>query len=234
MITLRPSAERGHIDHGWLETWHTFSFGAYRDPEHMGCGPLRVLNQDIIQGGQGFGTHPHDNMEILTWVLSGALEHRDSMGNGGIIRPGEAQFMSAGTGITHSEFNASATEPCHLLQMWIVPATRGLQPRYDQRSFADDDLDGRLCLVASGDPAADAIAIGQDVRLHAGRFGPGRTAARELAPGRGAWIHVATGSLAVDGERLGPGDAALVSGADGYVLGDAVDAEIVVWDLPLP
>ena len=203
MITLRKSAERGHFDHGWLDTWHTFSFGGYRDPEHMGYGPLRVLNQDIIQGGHGFGTHPHDNMEIITWVLSGALKHKDSMGNGGIIRPGEAQFMSAGSGITHSEFNASADEPCHLLQMWVLPAERDTDPRYDQRTYDDADLDGRLHLLASGDPAADAITIGQDVRLLAGRLGAGQTidfgnfsamrisAVRRLTRMATLWQHVA-------------------------------------------
>jgi redox-sensitive bicupin YhaK (pirin superfamily) len=156
MITVRPSAERGLADHGWLLARHTFSFAQYRDPRFMNFGPLRVLNQDIIRGGGGFGTHPHDNMEIITWVLRGALEHKDNMGNGSVIRPGDVQFMSAGTGITHSEFNASQSEDCELLQMWILPAHRGNEPRYDQRTFADEQLQGRLQLIASGDSSEDS------------------------------------------------------------------------------
>jgi redox-sensitive bicupin YhaK (pirin superfamily) len=233
MITIRRSADRGHADHGWLQARHTFSFARYHDPEWMAFGPLRVLNQDIIQGGQGFGTHPHDNMEILTWVLSGALEHRDSLGNGSVMHPGEAQFMSAGTGVTHSEFNHDADEPCHLLQMWILPAARDTEPRYDQRAYDDARLDGRLHLVASGDADDEAIRIGQDVRFFAGRFGPGQTATLELAPGRGAWVHVALGSLTLDGESLGPGDGAAVTGAGSVTIADGQDAEVVVWDLPL-
>jgi len=232
MITLRRSAERGHFDHGWLDTWHTFSFGGYRDPEHMGYGPLRVLNQDIIQGGHGFGTHPHDNMEIITWVLSGALEHKDSMGNGGIIRPGEAQFMSAGSGITHSEFNASADEPCHLLQMWVLPAERDTAPRYDQRTYDDADLDGRLHLLASGDPAADAITIGQDVRLLSGRLGDGQTIDFELAPERLAWLHLATGAVGLNGLELVAGDGAAIASPGRFGLEIRDTAEVVIWDLP--
>jgi len=232
MITIRPAAARGYADHGWLQARHTFSFGRYYDPDHMGFSVLRVLNQDIIQGGKGFGTHPHDNMEILTWVLEGALEHKDSMGNGSVIRPGEAQFMSAGTGVTHSEFNHHADRPCHLLQMWVLPAVRSTSPRYDQRSYPDEALAGRFQLVASGDPGDDAILIGQDVRFHAGRFGSGQEDVVALEPGRAAWIHVALGRVTLDGQGLGPGDGAAVTGATTLRVAGVEDAEIVVWDLP--
>ena len=232
MITIRRSTDRGHADHGWLQAYHTFSFARFHDPDWMGYGPLRVLNQDTIQGGRGFGTHPHDNMEILTWVLSGALAHKDSMGNGGVIRPGEAQFMSAGTGITHSEFNHSADEPCHVLQMWVLPAAQGYEPRYDQRAYGNEQLDGRLCLIASGDEADDAITIGQDVRLYAGRIAIDQTVVQELTPGRMAWLHVATGRIELESRLLGPGDGAAITETGSYAIVGVDDAEIVVWDLP--
>ena len=234
MITIRPAAARGYADHGWLQARHTFSFARYYDPDHMGFSVLRVLNQDVIQGGKGFGTHPHDNMEILTWVLEGALEHKDSMGNGSVIRPGEAQFMAAGTGVTHSEFNHHADRPCHLLQMWILPAATGAEPRYDQRRYADADLAGRFRLVASGDATDDAILIGQDVRFYAGRFGDGQTDTLKLASGRAAWVHVARGQATLNGQELGPGDGAAVTDTAELQFVGVEDAEVVVWDLPAP
>ena len=232
MITIRPADRRGHADHGWLQAYHTFSFARFHDPEWMGFSALRVLNQDTIQGGQGFGTHPHDNMEILTWVLSGALEHKDSMGNGGVIRPGEAQFMSAGTGITHSEFNHSPDEPCHLLQMWVLPSARGTEPRYDQRRYDHADLAGGFCLVASGNEADDAIHIGQDARFLAGRFAASESATLELGAGRTAWLHVPRGRVTLNDQDLGPGDGAAVTETAQLVVTGVEDAEVVIWDLP--
>jgi len=232
MITIRPAAERGFADHGWLQAHHTFSFARYMDPEWMGFSALRVLNQDTIQGGQGFGTHPHDNMEILTWVFEGALEHKDSMGNGGVIRPGEAQFMSAGTGVTHSEFNHSPDEPCHLLQMWVLPAVRGAEPRYDQRAFGTADLAGRFCLITSGDETDDAITIGQNARFFVGRFDVGESATVDLAPGRTAWLHVPRGRITLNDQELGPGDGAGVTEETLLTVTGVEDAEVVVWDLP--
>ena len=232
MIQPRRSRDRGHADHGWLDTWHTFSFAGYRDPDFMGYGALRVLNQDVVQPGSGFGTHPHDNMEIVTYVLEGALQHRDSMGNGSVIRPGEVQLMSAGTGVTHSEFNASRTERVHLLQMWVIPSERDTRPRYAQREFPARDLQGELRLVVSPDGGQDSLVIGQDARLYAGRFGAGERAQHALDPVRRAWLHVARGTLALNGERLGPGDGAAIAGERELSLEGVEPAEVVLWDLP--
>lgn len=231
MMTIRRAEDRGHMDHGWLDARHSFSFGHYMDPEHMGFRALRVINEDRVQPGQGFGTHPHDNMEIVTWVLEGALEHRDSMGNGSVIRPGEIQRMTAGTGITHSEFNPSTEEGTHLLQIWLLPEERGLEPTWEQRRFEDHELAERLRLVASGDGADDAVHIRQDARLYVGRFGAGDTDRLALAPGRHAWVQVARGSVALNGEALGAGDGAALSDVDALQLEGIDDAEVLVFDL---
>ena len=232
MITLRRSADRGHADHGWLDARHTFSFASYLDPAFMQWGSLRVLNQDRIQGGGGFPRHPHQDMEIVTVVLEGELRHEDSMGNGSVIRPGDVQYMSAGTGVTHSEFNASDNEPLHLLQMWVVPARPGGEPRYDQRHFTPAERQGRLALAAG--PASETspapITIGQDARLLLGTFDASEAADLPLS-GRRAWVHVASGAVRVNGHDLGPGDGAgLVDEAELRIEG-LERAEVVVWDL---
>lgn len=232
MITLRRSADRGHADHGWLDARHTFSFASYFDPEFMQWGSLRVLNQDRIRGGGGFPKHPHQDMEIVTVVLEGELRHEDSMGNGSVIRPGDVQYMSAGTGVTHSEFNASENEPLHLLQMWVMPARPGGEPRYDQRHFTPAERQGRLALAAG--PASETspapITIGQDARLLLGTFDASEAADLPLS-GRRAWVHVASGAVRVNGHDLGPGDGAgLVNEAELRIEG-LERAEVVVWDL---
>ena len=232
MITLRRSADRGHADHGWLDARHTFSFASYFDPEFMQWGSLRVLNQDRIQGGGGFPRHPHQDMEIVTVVLEGELRHGDSMGNGSVIRPGDVQYMSAGTGVTHSEFNASEDEPLHLLQMWVVPARPGGEPRYDQRHFTPAERQGRLALAAG--PASETspapITIGQDARLFLGTFDASEAADLPLT-GRRAWVHVASGAVRVNGHDLGPGDGAGLVDEAGLRLEGVERAEVVVWDL---
>lgn len=232
MITLRRSADRGHADHGWLDARHTFSFASYFDPEFMQWGSLRVLNQDRIRGGGGFPKHPHQDMEIVTVVLEGELRHEDSMGSGSVIRPGDVQYMSAGTGVTHSEFNASENEPLHLLQMWVMPARPGGEPRYDQRHFTPAERQGRLALAAG--PASETspapITIGQDARLLLGTFDASEAADLPLS-GRRAWVHVASGAVRVNGHDLGPGDGAgLVDEAELRIEG-LERAEVVVWDL---
>ena len=184
MLTIRRSEERGHADHGWLDTYHTFSFADYHDPDFMGFGPLRVINQDVVQPGQGFGSHPHRDMEIVTYVIEGVLEHRDSMGTGSRIRPGEVQLMSAGTGVTHSEFNASRSEALELLQTWVIPARRGTEPRYEQRAFPAQERRNRMRLVVSPDGAQGSLTIGQDVRLYAATLGPGATVRHPLERSR--------------------------------------------------
>ncbi|MHC4844621.1 MAG: pirin family protein [Planctomycetota bacterium] len=231
MITIRRAADRGHADHGWLLAKHTFSFADYRDPRHTRFRTLRVLNEDVVQPGRGFGTHPHADMEILTWVLSGALEHEDSMGNGSTIRPGEAQRMSAGTGVTHSEFNPSGSEPVHLLQIWIFPRQKGLPPGYEQRAFPEETRRGRLALIASPDGADGSVTLQQDARVHAGLLAPGDTVTHELLPGRGAWVHVARGAIDLDGERLAAGDGAAVEDVQAITLAGVEDAEVLVFDL---
>ena len=233
MITLRRSADRGHADHGWLDARHTFSFASYFDPEYVQWGCLRVLNQDRIQVGGGFPPHPHRDMEIVTVVLEGKLRHEDSMGNGSVIRPGDVQFMSAGAGVTHSEFNASETEPLHLLQMWVVPRSPGGAPRYDQRHFPSAEREGRLRLAVGpeGDGEEDApIRIGQDARLLLGTFRPGQSDERWIS-GRRVWVHVASGSVRLNGEELGPGDGAGLVEEDRLRLEGIDAAEVVVWDL---
>jgi redox-sensitive bicupin YhaK (pirin superfamily) len=232
MITLRRSADRGHADHGWLDARHTFSFASFFDPAFMYWGSLRVLNQDRIQGGGGFPRHPHRDMEIVTVVLEGELRHVDSMGNGSVIRPGDVQYMSAGSGVTHSEFNASEREPLHLLQMWVVPARPGGEPRYDQRHFTPAERQGRLAPTAgsASETSPAPITIGQDARLFLGTFDASEAADLPLI-GRRAWVHVASGTVRVNGHDLGPGDGAgLVDEAEMRLEGKE-RAEVVVWDL---
>jgi hypothetical protein len=230
MITLRKAAERGHADHGWLDSRHTFSFADYHDARHMGFGALRVINEDRVAAGGGFPTHPHRDMEIVSYVLEGALAHRDSMGNGSVIRPGDVQRMS--TGVTHSEMNGSRTEPVHFLQIWIVPGARGLAPGYEQKHFPAEEKRGRLRLVASPDGAEGSVVVHQDARLLAGLFAAGERAEHALAPGRKAWVHVARGRAVVGAEELGPGDAAALVGEPKVeIRGVGEDAEVLVFDL---
>src|SRR6187401_3189838 len=211
MIRVRKASERGHFDHGWLDTYHTFSFSRYYDPRHMGFRALRVINEDRVEPGHGFGTHPHRDMEIISYVLDGALEHKDSMGTSSIIRPGDVQRMSAGTGVTHSEFNASRSEQVHFLQIWILPAAPGGKPGYEQKAFPEAERKGKLRLVASPDGRDGSVTIRQDVALHAGLLRTGETLRHELAPGRHAWVHVARGHVDIGGEQLDAGDAVAVS-----------------------
>ena len=231
-ITIRPAKERGHADHGWLDTWHTFSFSDYYDPRFMGFRALRVINEDFVAPGHGFPTHPHRDMEIITYVLQGALQHRDSLGTGSIIRPGEVQRMSAGTGVRHSEANPSAEEAVHLLQIWIEPAKRGIAPGYEQKAFGETEKRGRLRLVASPDGADGSVTIHQDARVYATLLGPGQQAEHTLAPGRHAWLHVARGSLTLNGEHLGTSDGAAITGESVLTLVGDQDSEALLFDLP--
>jgi redox-sensitive bicupin YhaK (pirin superfamily) len=232
MLTLRRAKERGHADHGWLDTWHTFSFANYYDPDHMGFSALRVINEDFVQPGRGFGTHPHRDMEILTWVLEGSLEHKDSMGNGSVIRPGEMQYMSAGTGITHSEFNPSRNESVHLLQIWIETGEQGARPRYAQKDFADMLKPGGLCLVASQDGRDGSIAIRQDARLHVARTEAPREISVDLGADRTAWMQVARGSMRLNGESLEHGDGAAIQQERKLSIATSKGAEFLLFDLP--
>lgn len=231
MITLRHAQERGHANHGWLDSWHSFSFADYFDPAHMGWGPLRVINDDTVAPGEGFPTHGHRDMEIISYVLDGALEHKDSLGTGSVIRPGEVQRMSAGRGILHSEYNPSRTEPAHFLQIWIEPAVRGLAPGYEQ--VALPARTGRLALVASPQGGAGAVRVHQDVRVYAGRFAAGQGETLNLLPGRLAYVHVARGRLTLNGLVLGPGDGARIGAEPELELAALEDgAEVLVFDLP--
>jgi redox-sensitive bicupin YhaK (pirin superfamily) len=231
MITLRPAGSRGHFDFGWLDTHHTFSFGEYFDPENQQFRALRVLNEDRVQPGKGFGTHGHRDMEILTWVLSGSLEHRDSLGTHGVIRPGEAQVMNAGRGIQHSEFNASATEPVHFLQIWILPERQGLTPRYDQVTFPEAELRNRLRLIASPDGAEGSVQLFQDVKVFAARLDSGREVQSAIPPGHSGFLQVAAGSLALNGTTLNAGDSARIEGEPSITVVANSPAEILFFDL---
>jgi redox-sensitive bicupin YhaK (pirin superfamily) len=230
MKTIRRSEERGHVNHGWLDTYHSFSFGDYYDPNHMGFRSLRVINDDKVDAGQGFGTHPHRDMEIITYVLSGALEHKDSMGNGRIIKPGEFQYMAAGSGVTHSEFNPSASEPVHLLQIWIVPEKRGLTPAYAERSAADVK-EGEVALIASKTGRDGSMTINQDADLLLARLNAGQKATHKLAPGRHAWVHIAEGEVTVNGETLRAGDAVALSDESAIELAGAKRSQALIFDL---
>ena len=231
-ILVRRAAERGHGDHGWLDTWHTFSFADYYDPRFTGFRVLRVINEDTVAPGRGFPTHGHRDMEIISYVLEGGLEHRDSLGTGSVIRPGDVQRMSAGTGVRHSEFNASPTEPVHFLQIWIEPARAGIAPGYEQKAFADADKQGRLRLVASPDGADGSVTIHQDARVFATRLGPGETIEHKLAPGRHAWVQAVRGSLEVGGQRLTHGDGAAITGESAVTLTGRENSEAILFDLP--
>jgi len=233
MINTRPSEARGHFDHGWLNTFHTFSFADYHDPKHTHYRDLRVINEDTVQPGGGFGTHPHRDMEIITYILQGALAHKDSMGTGSTIRPGDVQRMSAGTGVLHSEFNHSPDELVHLLQIWIFPEKSGLKPSYEQKTFSAEEKLNRLRLVASPDGREGSVTIHQDVRLYAGLLEPGKSVAHDLAPGRGAWIQVTSGAVEVNGNRLRAGDGAAIEDERGLEIigrGEGT-SEFLLFDL---
>ncbi|MBI3851598.1 MAG: pirin family protein [Verrucomicrobia bacterium] len=231
MITIRKSAERGHANHGWLDTYHTFSFADYYDPQHIQFRSLRVINEDHVAGGGGFDTHPHRDMEIITYVVSGALEHRDSLGNHGVIKPGEVQRLTAGTGIQHSEFNHSATEPVHLLQIWILPDKTFLHPSYEQKAFADEPSNGRLRLVAAKDGRNGAVTINQDVNVFLGKFGPGDVATRHLKPDRHAWLQVINGDLLLNHNKLKMGDGAAVSDESSLKIVGNEKTDFLLFDL---
>ena len=232
MLTLRPSAERGHANHGWLDSHHSFSFADYYDEAHMGFGPLRVINEDRVKPGMGFGTHGHRDMEILSYVLDGELSHRDDIGNGSIIVPGDVQRMSAGRGVRHSEFNPSRERPVHFLQIWILPAQVGIPASYEQAHVDAAKKRGTLALIAAPVGEGGAVALHQDARVYAGLFDAGESASLSLASGRRAYVHVARGEVAVNGTRLGPGDAAMLENEASLALADGKGAEVLVFDLP--
>ncbi len=231
MIRVRKSADRGHFNHGWLDTYHTFSFGRYRDPKQMGFRSLRVINEDWVQAGQGFGTHPHEDMEIVTYVLEGGLEHRDSLGTGSVIRPGELQRMTAGTGITHSEFNPSATEPVHLYQIWLFPEREGLTPSYEQKAFPEAERQNQLRLVAAPDGQDGALAIRQDARLYLSAIDDGQQVAHTIGAGRHAWVQVLRGQVEVNAKALDAGDGAAVSDESEITIRSRGTSEILLFDL---
>ena len=231
MMVIRPGAARGHFDHGWLDTYHTFSFASYHDPQHMGFRSLRVINEDRVKAGEGFGTHAHRDMEIVTWVLEGALEHKDSMGNGSIIRPGDIQRMSAGTGVTHSEFNPSRDEPVHLLQIWLLPRQRGLSPGYEEKRFPPETRRGGLRLVAAHDGRAGAVTIHQDADLWTALLEPGESVRHVLDAGRHAWLHVAAGAISANDMALRAGDGAAISDEKAVEVTASDRSEILLFDL---
>jgi redox-sensitive bicupin YhaK (pirin superfamily) len=232
MLNVRKAEERGHADHGWLDTWHTFSFADYYDPREMGYGPLRVINDDKVAPAQGFGMHGHRDMEIITYVLEGALEHKDSMGNGSIIRPGNVQRMSAGTGVRHSEFNPSRDERVHLLQIWIEPRLTGVRPSYEEKEFGDAEKKGRLRLIASPDGREGSVTIHQDALVYASILDGSDAVTHPLAPGRRAYVHVARGAVSVNGTPLKGGDGAKAESVPAIELNGGRQAEVLVFDLP--
>jgi quercetin 2,3-dioxygenase len=234
MIEVRRSDERGYADHGWLRSYHSFSFADYFDPRHVEFGPLRVINEDRVVPGAGFPTHGHRDMEIISYVLDGALAHKDSMGTSSVIRPGDVQRMSAGTGVQHSEFNHSPTAPVHFLQIWIQPDRRGIAPGYEQQHFAAAEKRGRLRLVASPDGAEGSVRIQQDARVYAGLIDGAERAVLPVAAGRGAYLHVARGRVTANGTVLAAGDALKLSGGASLELSAGTDAEVLAFDLPLP
>jgi redox-sensitive bicupin YhaK (pirin superfamily) len=232
MTDIRRSDERGYADHGWLQSYHSFSFAEYHDPAHMGYGPLRVINEDRVAPGMGFGTHGHRDMEIISYVLAGELAHKDSMGNGSVIRPGDVQRMSAGRGVMHSEFNHAASQTTHFLQIWIQPDVTGIAPSYEEKRFEPAAKRGLLRLIAAPDGAEGAVTIHQDARLYAGLFDGAESAQLAIAAGRRAYVHVARGSVRVNGTPLAAGDAAKFAGAAKLELDGGVEAEVLVFDLP--
>jgi redox-sensitive bicupin YhaK (pirin superfamily) len=231
MIVRRPSDQRGLADHGWLQSRHSFSFADYFDPTHMGFRNLRVINEDRVAPGQGFGTHSHRDMEIISYVLDGELGHKDSMGTGSVIRPGDVQRMSAGTGVRHSEMNPSPTRPVHFFQIWLLPERPGIEPGYEQKRFDESEKQGRLRLVAARDGRDGAITVHADADLYAGLLAPGDHVRLDLQPGRHAWIQVARGTISVNGHRLDAGDGAAVSDETALELTASSDAEVLVFDL---
>jgi len=231
MITIRKAAERGHANHGWLDTYHTFSFSDYQDLRHMRFRSLRVMNEDRVAPGQGFGTHPHRDMEIVTYVLSGALEHRDSMGNGEVLRPGEFQRMSAGSGITHSEFNPSPSEEVHLYQIWLLPEAKGIEPSYEQKRFDETGRRNQLQLVASRDAAAGSLRIHQDAKIYLANLDNGTKLRHELPVDRHAWLQVLRGLLTLNGHPLSTSDGAAISEETDLAIQATSDAELMLFDL---
>jgi len=231
MLQLRKANERGLADHGWLKSYHTFSFADYHDPRFMGFRALRVINEDRVQPGRGFGAHSHRDMEIVSYVLEGALQHKDSIGTGSVIRPGDVQRMSAGRGVTHSEFNASTTELVHFLQIWLLPSARGIAPSYEQKAFASAEKDGKLRLVAAPDGRDGSLTIHSDARLYAGSFNAGQRAELALAAGRHAWVQVTRGSANVQSQLLSAGDGAALSGSPELALEGTSGGEVLVFDL---
>ncbi len=231
MISIRRAKERGHFDHGWLNTYHTFSFDQYYDPRYMGFRQLRVINEDFVAGGRGFPTHGHRDMEIITYILEGALKHEDSMGNGSIIRPGDVQRMTAGTGVRHSEKNASDNERVHLLQIWILPHTVGLEPGYEQKAFSEDERRGQLRLIASEDGRDGSVRLNQDVSLFASILDADHEVERTMDQKRYAWIQVARGSINVNGENAEQGDGVIVTGESGIKIKGKQNSEILLFDL---
>lgn len=231
MMELRKSEERGHANHGWLDSYHSFSFADYYDPQHMGFGALRVINEDWINAGAGFGTHGHRDMEILTYVLDGELAHKDSMGNGSVIRPGDVQRMSAGSGVRHSEYNHAADRQTHLLQIWIEPNVRGIEPGYEEKRFGAEKKRGRLCLIASPDGREDSVLIHQDAGVYAGLFDGDERACFALQAGRRTYVHVARGEIKVNGTLLKAGDAAKIAGEPQIEFSEGKQAEVLLFDL---
>lgn len=230
-LALRKSEQRGKANFGWLDSRHSFSFGHYYDPAHMGFGPLRVINEDRVAPGGGFPAHPHSNMEILSYVLEGALEHKDNIGTGSVIRPGDVQRMSAGSGVRHSEFNASKTEPVHFLQIWVIPEKEGLEPSYEQKSFSAEEKRGRLRLIGSRDGREGSVTIHQDVDLYATVLKAGETVTHALADGRGAWVQVARGAARLNDTALKAGDGVAVTTSGTLTLEGTDDAEVLLFDM---
>jgi quercetin 2,3-dioxygenase len=231
MNEIRRSDERGYADHGWLKSFHTFSFADYFDPQHVQVGPLRVINEDRVQAGSGFGTHAHRDMEIISYVLAGELAHKDSMGNGSTIRPGDVQRMSAGTGVRHSEFNPSSTEPVHFLQIWIQPVAQGIEPSYEEKRFPEEEKRGRLRIIASPDQAEGSVLIHQDARVYAGLFDGTESAKLTIKPGRTAYVHVARGTVTANGTVLNGGDALKLTETEELVIQEGHQAEVLVFDV---
>ena len=231
MLNIRRAGERGKSNFNWLDSKHTFSFASYYDPQHMGHGPLRVINDDRVAPGGGFATHPHRDMEIVSYVLEGALEHKDSMGNGSVIRPGDVQRMSAGTGVTHSEYNHSRENPVHFLQIWFLPERAGLEPGYEQKHYPESDKRGRFRLVASRTGTDGSVRLNQDVNMMVGLFDGEESASLDIAPERTAWLHVACGDVRVNGELLRAGDGASVEGGGQVEFSDGDGAEVIVFDM---
>ena len=231
MIEVRRSQERGHAEHGWLDSFHSFSFAGYHDPDHMGFGALRVINEDRVQPGQGFGTHSHRDMEIISYVLEGGLAHKDSMGNGSVIRRGDVQRMSAGTGVSHSEFNASDRDPVHFLQIWIEPSVRSVKPSYEEKKFDDASKRGNLRLIASPDGRDGSVTIHQDANLYAALVDGADALAFEQKPGRMTYVHVIKGEVEVNGQPLSGGDAIKIAGESRIRIANARSAEVMLFDL---